>query len=166
MRQHFDYYSRITPSQNDVRLAAAAYGRLEALLAGRRVAEPLRLQSADGGDELVLPLSAARMLHAMLRELACWNVLALVGVEAELTTQRAAELLNVSRPTAARLLDRGEIPSRRVGRHRRVRLSDVLDYKRRIAEGRAKAKKPAPPSISPAGRADEAAAVPAREPGG
>src|SRR5262249_36486182 len=116
MKPDFDHCSTIHPGRADVRLAAEALPRLAALLDGCHAAGALRLRPADGGPELLLPVAAARMLETLLREVSRWNSLALVAIGAELTTQRAAELLNVSRPVVARLMDRGEIPCRRVGR--------------------------------------------------
>jgi excisionase family DNA binding protein len=76
-----------------------------------------------------LPESAIRLLVAGLTELGKGNALRLIPQNAELSTQDAAELLNLSRPYVVRLIDDGKIPSHKVGTHRRVRLDDVLAYK-------------------------------------
>lgn len=82
------------------------------------------------GHELVVPASVMRVLPMLVRELAKGSAVAVVPLDAELTTQQAADFLSVSRPYLVRLLDAKDIPSHRVGSHRRVRFDDVLSYKR------------------------------------
>ncbi len=86
---------------------------------------------APGRDPVRLPRSVELLLARLVHELARGNAVAIVPAQAELTTQQAADLLNVSRPYLVRLLEAGELPYRRVGTHRRVAAADVLAYRDR-----------------------------------
>ncbi len=131
----------VTPSltADETRLAADSAERLSRL-AGRRLRHPLTLTIASSGgglhETMSIPASAIAVLSEVLGELARGAPLALIPVHAELTTQQAAEVLQVSRPFVVQLLDAGILPVRMVGTHRRVRLEDVLRYKQLIDEER------------------------------
>ncbi len=118
----------VTPSEADSALAKESSEKLAAHLG---VVDKLRLEVKTGttSEEIVLPPSALRLLVRLLAELGQGNAVTLTRVRAELTTQQAADLLNVSRPHLVELLDEGVIPSRKVGTHRRVQLEDLLTYK-------------------------------------
>jgi excisionase family DNA binding protein len=108
------------------------------LSARRQNPDPLSLRVLDGDEErtVKLPASTVRMLIRILEETARGNAVTLIPVHAELTTQEAADMLNISRPTLIQLLDEGKIGYRKVGTHRRVRFEALMAYKRCADEDR------------------------------
>src|SRR6202030_2676071 len=101
----------------------------------------VRIQLIDDGDEaetVAVPASALRLFLHLLTEMSQGNAVTLIPTHAELTTQQAADLLNVSRPYIVKLLDDGKIPGRTVGKYRRVCFDDLMAFKRKDDEARAK----------------------------
>ncbi|MCG5531706.1 helix-turn-helix domain-containing protein [Halorhodospira halochloris] len=115
------------PDQATVTLARASAEEISRLLTQLPEADRARVQ-LDGRD-LVLPRHALALLRDLLAEMAQGNAVTIVPTHAELTTQQAADLLNVSRPHLVKLLEQGAIPFTRVGTHRRIRYEHLMAYK-------------------------------------
>jgi len=129
---------KISPGVVDTGDAARALRRIKDYLAhtsGPGSDVTIRVE-VGSDDPLVLPRPTVEMFAAILAALAAGQGVQLMPVNAEVSTQQAAEMLNVSRPFLIGLLERGEIPFRLVGRHRRVRFEDVMDYLREDDSGR------------------------------
>ncbi len=88
------------------------------------------------GEVTELPESVFLLLERVIEVLARGDAITVVPVGKELTTQQAANILNVSRQYLVRLLDEGRIPHRKTGTHRRVRMEDLLAYKRQRDQSR------------------------------
>ena len=99
---------------------------------------PMKLRLDDEAT-VKLPAPAAALLVRILEEMARGNAVTIIPVHAELTTQEAADMLNISRPSLIQLLEEGKIDYRRVGTHRRVRFEALMKYKRHVDEERRKA---------------------------
>jgi len=124
------------PTDAEVTLAVES-SRLLAACVGQ--GESARLRLIDGCTDVTVPVSAIHMLVDILKKMAQGNAVSLVPIHAERTTQQAADLLNVSRPFLVKPLEAGEIPFHKVGRHRRIRFSDLMDYRDRIDQAGAAA---------------------------
>lgn len=81
------------------------------------------------GHDLILPRQALALLRDLLAEMAQGNAVTVVPTHAELTTQEAANILNVSRPHLVKLLEAGDIPFTKTGTHRRIRYQELMAYK-------------------------------------
>lgn len=92
-----------------------------------------------GGERTLVPEAVFYVLERVAEVLARGDAITIVPVGKELTTQQAADLLNVSRQYLVRLLGQGKIPHTKTGKHRRIRIEDVLSYQQtRDRERRAK----------------------------
>jgi excisionase family DNA binding protein len=86
---------------------------------------------APDGRQIGLPDTVKELLLKILKSLQAGKAVSIVAEHQELTTQRAANILGVSRPFLIRLLEDGYIPFHMVGSHRRIYLQDLLAYKHR-----------------------------------
>lgn len=135
-----DLPESVTPTPADTQLAQESSRRLTTLLGASTHSVRVRVQSEGGGEDTVtIPLPAFRLLTGILTEMAKGNSVTVIPSSTELTTQQAADLLNVSRPFLIDLLEKGAIPFRKVGSHRRVRFDDLMAYKQKTDQNRLKA---------------------------
>lgn len=118
------------PVEREVLAAVQGQRALAAYLATQF--ETQRIQIFDDKNQahqVELPTSALRLLVDILAELADGNAVKVVPIHAELTTQEAADLLNVSRPHLVKLLEDGVLPFHKTGKHRRIRFADLMQFK-------------------------------------
>ena len=134
-----DTIEPVTPSEKDSALAKESSRQLAPLLGARKELTFQVLKNGHPSEPVRVPVAAVRLLVYILTEMAKGNAVTLIPIQAELSTQEAADLLNVSRPFLVKLLDEGKIPSRKVGTHRRVLFSDLMEYKKLSDQQRKKA---------------------------
>ena len=115
------------PSKEAQGLARDAYNRLKKNLP-HLDGENIMVQIENEQESLRLPREALVLLRDVLSAMAKGKPVAIMPLAMELTTQAAADHLGCSRPHLIKLLESGEIPFTKVGRHRRVRYEDVVKF--------------------------------------
>ncbi|MCO8274682.1 helix-turn-helix domain-containing protein [Actinoplanes sp. TRM 88003] len=123
----------VLPPENPAELVRFARG-----LADAEAPAPAKLVGPDG-SQLDIPAELYELLRDVVGALSQGMAISIAPHNTMLTTQEAADLLNISRPTLVRLLTDGEIPHSLRGRHRRVLLRDILDYSERTRTERRRA---------------------------
>ena len=134
------YSESLQPNDIDRVLAQSASRALSHLVGQGGAVHVDAVGEADRRKEtFVLPAAAVRLMLDMLGQMAAGHAVTVVPVDAELTTQQAAEALGVSRPFLVGLLEEGKLPFHKVGTHRRVRYGELLAYKRQEHQARRQA---------------------------
>lgn len=124
-------YREPPPTAQDINLARLS-GQQLSKFARRQSPLTIAVVSPEQPQPVELPAGAVTLLMDILEAMAAGRGITLIPENAELTSVQAASVLNVSRPFLIGLLDAKAIPYRKVGKHRRLRMEDVMAYKQRI----------------------------------
>ncbi|NJM90695.1 MAG: helix-turn-helix domain-containing protein [Hydrococcus sp. RU_2_2] len=121
------------PTEADIELSTRSSRVLASLINSHNHTQKITVESENGQEEsLLIPSVAYKLLIDILSQISQGNAVTLVPVQAELSTQQAANLLNVSRPYLIKLLEDREIPYRKIGKHRKILAKDLYEYKAEI----------------------------------
>lgn len=122
------------PNKRDIGVAKKSSMMLESVQLRKTSPAYLNIENKT----VELPEPAVKLLLEIINQIAEGHTLTLVPEHAHLTTQEAADLLNVSRPFFVKLLESGEMPFQKVGNRRRILIDDVVQYKKKIHQKRTK----------------------------
>ncbi len=96
----------------------------------------VRIKIQETGEFITIPKKALTLLSAIIQNMAEGKTISIVPSNSEVSTQQAADMLNVSRPHLVKLLETKKIPFKKVGSHRRILLKDILNYEEQLAKQR------------------------------
>ncbi|MBB5853691.1 helix-turn-helix domain-containing protein [Amycolatopsis umgeniensis] len=130
---------QIIPGRHDIDVALEALPHVEAYLARRHERDTVRVVVDEHEESVIVPRGVVDLMARVLALVAAGESVSIVPSRAELTTQQAADLLNVSRPFLIGLLETGQIEYRTVGKHRRVKAGSLHDYLRQDDQRRREA---------------------------
>lgn len=128
-------HRHLPPTAQDAAIARVS-GKLLSRYAQSKDPLKLRVTDAEQAEPIELPAGAVVLLMEILEAMAAGRGVSIIPENAELTTVQAAKVLNVSRPFLIKLLEEEKIPYRKVGKHRRIRMEDVMAYKAAIDQER------------------------------
>lgn len=119
------------PSKSEQKLAMESYSALNMILSKITDKNP-EIEIEETHDKITIPINALKLLEKILKELGQGKPVSIVPIATEVTTQAAAELIGCSRPHIVKLLENGEINYVKVGKHRRIKYEDLLNYKKKM----------------------------------
>lgn len=121
------------PSKEEQKAAMLSYDALAAALDQIHSAYP-EIEIEETNERIKIPLKALQLLAKILKEISNGKSVSIVPIATEITTQAAAELIGCSRPHLVKLLENGVISFTKVGKHRRIKYQDIINYKTKMNE--------------------------------
>ncbi|MEX0966981.1 MAG: helix-turn-helix domain-containing protein [Bacteroidia bacterium] len=128
MAHHLDIQK---PSKEERKTAMESYDALAATIAALRTENP-EIEIEETEEKIKIPLKALKLLAEILKATSQGKPISIVPIATEMTTQAAAEMLGCSRPHLVKLLEEGQIPYTKVGKHRRIKYDDMEKYKKNL----------------------------------
>lgn len=119
------------PSKTEQKIASASYETLSEVLKYLKT-EDTEIEIDETNVKIKLPLTALKLLNEILKSMSEGKPISIVPIATEVTTQKAAEILGCSRPHLVKLLEEGIIAYKKVGKHRRVKFEDIINYQKKM----------------------------------
>lgn len=119
------------PSKEEQKIAMESYGTLADVLEKINIENP-EIEIEETSEKIRIPLNALKLLAKILKVTSQGKPISIVPIATEMTTQAAADLLGCSRPHLVKLLEKGEIQYTKIGKHRRVKYEDIVNYKKKM----------------------------------
>ena len=121
------------PTKDEQKAAMESYYALASTLEQIHSDYP-EIEIEETKERIKIPLNALKLLAKILKETSQGKPISIVPIATEITTQAAAELLGCSRPHLVKLLEEGRINFTKIGKHRRIKYQDVLEYKKQLKD--------------------------------
>jgi excisionase family DNA binding protein len=119
------------PSKLDQKVAGASYCALVSVMAQLESEQP-EIEIEETAEKIKIPLPALKLLGEILKAMGEGKLISIVPIATEVTTQAAAEILSCSRPHLVKLLEEGKIAFTKVGKHRRIKFDDIMNYRKEM----------------------------------
>ena len=121
----------IRPTKEEQKTAMESYDVLASALSQIQSDYP-EIEIEETNESIKIPLNSLKLLAKILKATSQGKLISIVPIATEITTQAAAELIGCSRPHLIKLLENGEIKFTKIGKHRRIKYQDVLEYKKKV----------------------------------
>jgi excisionase family DNA binding protein len=119
------------PSKSEQKIASSSYVTLSKVLKHLKT-DDTEIEIDETNEKIKLPLTALKFLNEILKSMSEGKPISIVPVATEVTTQKAAEILGCSRPHLVKLLEDGVISYTKIGKHRRVKFEDIMNYLKKM----------------------------------